>query len=285
MAKITARKRGSTWSYSFEMARVDGKRKRKEKGGFRTKKEALEVGVKAKAEYDNSGSAFTPSEISVADYMDYWMENYVNINCSINTIDGYSRIIKNHIKPKLGSYKLKSISTSVLQEFINNIYKNGYIKNMLNNIKCVISGSMAYAVNTCGFIKENPAICLKTPKYEKNKAKEREIISIEQFKILIQCFNENSNFYLPLMLGYHCGLRIGECFGLTWDCIDVENGTLTVDKTLIYDSECKKWLYGTPKTKTSYRTILLGKTILDVLKKAGTKRKKNILKYGEYYVN
>ena len=31
MAEVTARKRGSSWSYSFELARVDGKRRRKEK--------------------------------------------------------------------------------------------------------------------------------------------------------------------------------------------------------------------------------------------------------------
>lgn len=265
------------------MAQVDGKRKRKEKGGFRTKKEALEAGVKAKAEYDNSGSTFTPSEISVADYMDYWMENYVKLNCSINTINGYGGIIKNHIKPKLGTYKLKALSPSVLQEFINNIYKNGYSKNMLENIKTVISGSMHYATNIACLIKSNPALTLKLPKYEKRLVKEREIVAKEQFETLIKRFGPDTNFYLPLMIGYHCGLRCGECFGLTWDCIDLKNGTLTVNKTLIYDSILKKWVYGPPKTKTSNRTILLGKTILNVLKKYNLQRKENILKYGEYY--
>lgn len=32
------RKRGNTWSYYFDMAKIDGKRNRKEKGGFKTKK-------------------------------------------------------------------------------------------------------------------------------------------------------------------------------------------------------------------------------------------------------
>ena len=34
------RKRGKTWSYYFDTAQVGGKRKKIEKGGFRTKKEA-----------------------------------------------------------------------------------------------------------------------------------------------------------------------------------------------------------------------------------------------------
>ena len=38
--KGSVRKRGATWSYYFDLGKVDGKRKRKEKKGFRTKKEA-----------------------------------------------------------------------------------------------------------------------------------------------------------------------------------------------------------------------------------------------------
>ena len=35
---ITTRKRGTTWEYRFECARVNGKRKQVSKSGFRTKK-------------------------------------------------------------------------------------------------------------------------------------------------------------------------------------------------------------------------------------------------------
>ena len=34
------RQRGLTWSYYFDLGIVDGKRKKKEKGGFRTKGDA-----------------------------------------------------------------------------------------------------------------------------------------------------------------------------------------------------------------------------------------------------
>ena len=282
MAEVTARKRGSTWSYSFELARVDGKRKRKEKGGFRTKKEALEAGVKAKAEYDNSGQTATLSEISVADYMDYWIANYVKVNCALNTLEAYEGIVKNHIKPKLGTYKLKSISPAILQEFINDLHIQGYSKNMIVNIKSALSGAFEYAADTCKFISDTPATKIKLPKFAKEK-KKRSVVSPEQFSQIISRFDVNTNFYLPIMLGYHCGLRIGECFGLTWDCIDFENKTLTVNKSLNYDDANKKWYYSPPKTKSSNRTILLGTTIFNLLKKERTKQKENRLRYGEFY--
>ncbi|RCW48352.1 hypothetical protein DFP97_10652 [Paenibacillus prosopidis] len=85
------------WEDRFEGAKVDGKRKHITKAGFRTKKEVLEAGTKALAEYNNAGLVFTPSEVSVADYLNYWFEQYVKpIECiaKIELIDilGFSII-------------------------------------------------------------------------------------------------------------------------------------------------------------------------------------------------
>ena len=68
MAQVTCMKRGNYWQYRFEGAKIGGKRKRFTKGGFATKKEAMQAGTKALAEYNNSGLAFIPSEISFSDY-------------------------------------------------------------------------------------------------------------------------------------------------------------------------------------------------------------------------
>lgn len=72
MGELRTRKRGKYWEYSFEGAKIEGKRKPVSKSGFRTKAEAIAAGTQAKAEYDNTGRSFTPSDVSVADYLDYW---------------------------------------------------------------------------------------------------------------------------------------------------------------------------------------------------------------------
>ena len=81
MAQISTRKRGNTWEYSFEIGKINGKRKRLSKGGFRTKKECLEAGTKAKAEYDGTGEVFKASEITLHDYLDEWYNSYAVQNC------------------------------------------------------------------------------------------------------------------------------------------------------------------------------------------------------------
>lgn len=278
------RKRGNTWSYYFDMGKVDGKRKRKEKGGFATKKEAEAALAKAINEYNNSGQVFKPTEISVSDYMDYWMREYVELNCSLNTYNAYSGIIENHIKPKLGTYKLKNLNSSTLQAFLNDISKNGYARNMVLNIKCVLTGSLAYAADTLKLIPDTPAGRLKLPGKVLKDKKPRIVLTGEQMDSILARFPEDSNFHIAIMIGYHCGLRISETYGLTWDNIDFKNRTLTVEKALNYDKRNKQWYYSEPKTKTSSRTILLGDTILKALRRHYVRHNENKLKYGEYFV-
>lgn len=92
MAKINIRDRNKdkpdkkpNWEYRFEAAQIEGKRKHISKAGFRTKKEALEAGTKALAEYNNAGLHFEPSEISVSDYLDYYFDQHVKINLKYNS--------------------------------------------------------------------------------------------------------------------------------------------------------------------------------------------------------
>lgn len=282
MAKVNVTKRGKVWQYSFEGAKVNGKRKRISKSGFSTKKEALEAGAQALSEYNNTGLAFEPSKMSFSDYLDYWMENYCKLNTKYNTIAGYEQIIKNHIKPALGAYPIRAITPESLQRFINDKYINGYSKSYLDGFMNVLNSSLKYAVYPCGFIKDNPMQYVSKPKYKKdNKKKEFNIITQETFNRLIDRFPLGSNFYITLMIGFHTGLRIGEIYGLTWDDIDLKNKTLSVNKILLkMDSD---WYFATPKTSSSYRTIRVGDTLLDALKKHRKWQLENKLFYGEFY--
>ena len=79
------RKRGTTWSYYFDLGKIDGKRKKKEKGGFRTKKEAEQALTAAMNEYNNAGTVFEPTEITVADYLNQWFDLYCKTNLKYNT--------------------------------------------------------------------------------------------------------------------------------------------------------------------------------------------------------
>ena len=141
MGQLRTRKRGSTWQYSFETAPVNGKRKSISKGGFRTKAEALAAGTTAMNEYNSSGQTFTPTEVSVADYLDYWFENYCKMNLKYNTQLGYLYIMENRLKPHFGQYRLKSLTTAVIQEYVNQLKIDGLAKSSVLGILRVLSAA------------------------------------------------------------------------------------------------------------------------------------------------
>jgi len=263
MSEINVRKRGQKWQYQFEAAKVEGKRKQITKSGFNTKKEALDAGVKALAEYNNSGLHFEPSEISMSDYLDYWLENYVELNLRTNTIAGYKGIVDNYLKPKLGIYKLKSLTPNILQNYINKIYVNGSSKSNLKKISSVLNLSLKYAVHPCKFIKENPMQYISMPKYEKKNEEDIKTVTLKEFNTIIERFPETTDYYLPLMIGFHTGCRIGEVLAITWDDIDFKSKTISINKALIFNDKNKQWYFGPTKTFTSNRTIKIGNTLIN----------------------
>ena len=117
--KGSVRKRGSTWSYYFDLGKVDGKRKKIERGGFKTKGEAEAALTAAMAEYNAAGQVFTPSEVTVSDYLDLWLDQYAKMQLRFNTQMGYIDIVNNHLKPSIGKYKLKALNTATIQAMIN----------------------------------------------------------------------------------------------------------------------------------------------------------------------
>ena len=272
MGNVYVQKRGKVYQYQFAIASIDGKRKYKNKSGFRTKSESIEAGVKAYNEYINVGHCIEPSKMSYSDYLDYWMKEHCEINLKYHTIQAYQNIIKNHIKPKLGFYMLSQLTTSVIQEFINNIYlEKGFSKNFLKNILKVLKGSLGYATDVVGFIKVNPSLKVRLPKYDIPDSDPVYILSNEEVEKILERFSNNPCVYYAFLTAYYTGLRVSEVFGLTWDDIDLEERLIHINHNLSYyprhDNSYKcEFRVGEPKTAAGYRYIPMMDPVYQVLK-------------------
>ena len=288
------------WEYRFEAAKVDGKRKHISKAGFRTKKDAEVAGTKAMAEYNNAGLKFEPSEMSFADYLDYWFDNYVKMSCKYNTQLVYNQIIEQHLKPALGHYKLKSLTPMMLQEYTNTKFTSGLKKSSLVNIMGVLSGSLKYAVVPAQLLQSSPAEYIKYPKTQADRTEvNRTIVSVDDFNRMLDRFGHGNPFRYALLIGFYTGLRIGEVYALTWDDIDFKEKTLDVTK-LVYKrnygvdirkvmkekgkkEEKSAWYFGDTKTKASVRKIKIGDTLIRELREYKKHQIEQQLIYGEYY--
>ncbi len=287
MANVTARKRTGTWEYRFELASIAGRRKQVSKSGYRTKKDALEAGAKAFAEYNQAGEYFVPSEISFSDYLNLWLEQYCSINVKASSREAYKKKIEAYIRPELGAYRLKALTPSVLQGFLNKKFNQGFSRNTLVVLKSMLSGSLGYAVEPLRYIQYNPATLIKLPPVRARGAvpsrkKERRPVTAEEWVQIMARFPEGHPAHIPLLLAYRCGLRLGEVFGLVWSDLDFDAGTLTVNRQFQISEVTKKWTFTSPKYD-SYRTIAVDRSTLKVLRRERDKQLRARAYYDEYY--
>lgn len=317
-------KSGVMYTYRFEIAPVNGKRQFETKGGFPTKAAAKEAGKKAQHEYETLGHVVNVSDMSFADFLDEWLKSLADLKPL--TIQNYEKKIRLYIKPVLGKYRLKAIENADLQNLITSLYNNGRSINTLSTIKGILASSLKYAV-MMKYIAYTPFIDVRIPKNvaPKNAETIREphiYISKELMDKIFERFPERANnshnniqektvpAFLPLMLGYRCGLRLGEAFGLTWDDIDLEKKEITIRRQVQWmqlgkagytgrggdkrkNKEQKKqtldeddvgyWYFTKPKYN-SVRIIDIDDEFVEILKRKKAQQEKAMDYYGDDYI-
>lgn len=284
------RKRGKTWSYYFDTAKINGERKKIEKGGFRTQKEALDARAAAITEYNNTGRSFSPKEISVADYLDYWLENAIKKNIdhgySYNTYRDYESKIRLHLKPTFGQYKLSGFqyAPDKVQEWVDEMKIKGFSKSMIKNTLTCLQGAMNYAILPLKYIQYNPCLPVKVGKIPIDvdaKSHAEYVCPREEFDRILQRFPADNCFHLSLVVPYNAGTRIGETFAIDLkEDVDFEKHELHIRGQLTKIG--KNWFIKPPKYD-SYRTIKMGETLEKALKHAIHQRNINRMKYGGKY--
>lgn len=159
---VSIRKRGNSYQYCFDIGTINGKRKQLTKCGFKTKNEALVAGQKAYNEFINGGIS-KESEMTYADYLDYWMEEYFEINFKYSTAKRYKESFEK-IKDELGRYRLCDLTPYILNQALLKLYQKFPTKDSLKNYQKVIKSSLRDATNYFGFIKGNPAGDMQIPR-------------------------------------------------------------------------------------------------------------------------
>lgn len=294
MAEVTARKRGSKWEYRFEGASIDGKRKQYSKSGFSTKKEALQAGAEAYAEYNRSGVMFEPSEMSVSDYLDYWFDHYVTVQLSHGSQVTYMNAIRTQLKPRFGAYRLMALTPAAINEWLLELAKKGHTEKTIGCYRNVFSSALAYAVEPLHFLQDTPFRFVRNPKAKESR--EPDPMSIEEFSSLMEFLPPDSRFRLPFLVSWNLGSRIGETTGLLWDDIGLDNMTVRIGHQISYYAPIRRTagaiekrkkqeaLYIIPpKTKSSYRYEVFGESLKELLLQEKKKQEENEERYGEYY--
>lgn len=263
-------KKGATYECRFETASIGGQRKWISKGGFDDEETARIEGIKALNEYNSCGQVTEPTTMSFANFLEHWLVNDCAATLNEITILNYQKKNKNLIVPYLGKYRVNTIDRDKLQNLLITLHDKGYSNNTLSSVKGILSKCFNYAYYS-GYLMKMPAVNLKIPKNENTSIPTRQsphvYLTKEQLSAIFERFTLGSSSYLPLMIGLHCGLRLGETFALTWDDIDLNQKTVSVDKQIKWrqfkrteeekksnngksTKDCGCWYYSSTKYKS-----------------------------------
>ena len=195
--------------------------------------------------------------------LDEWYEKWITTcktPCRTTTKRTYE-IQYNRIREKLGWRKLTSLNLIVLQDAFNEL---GSDKSR-SDCKALLVDILNRAIEADLLIK-NPALGIN-PIIDGKTKTEKRILSREEINILLEN-TKDGMMYPVLVVALGTGMRVGELFGLTWDCVDFEKRIITVNKTLTYlpgDGVTAQYEFHKPKTPAGNRTIPMTQKVFDAL--------------------
>jgi integrase len=285
MAKLSTRQRGKknpTWYYSFDAGTMpDGKRKRVEKGGFATEKEARNAGTKAMASFLKGNIAIISEKISVRDFLAEWLERK-KLEVRPKSFDTYRSIV-GKITGVIGKVYVQSLRPRDIDNLMRRFAGEGLSHKTLVMVLAVLKSSLKYAVYPAEIIATNPAQYIDLPKNTPRNIVKREVIRGEKLMEILSAFPFGHPIHMPVMIAYHTGMRIGEVLGLSWDCVDLEKGIASVKRQVFYARETGI-SFGLPKTASGLRSIPIGGELLALLKRWKAQQAANEMKHGKAYI-
>ena len=247
----------------------------------KTQKEVREK-MQAAAVELNEGTYQQPSKMTVGEWMDIWARDYLG-GVKPMTVVNYEQHIKNQIRPALGAIKLEALNTHAIQSFYNDLRKSHGEKKGLSakTIKCIHSilhEALQQAV-AVGYIRFNPSDACELPRVEKKEVKPLDSEAISAFLKVIQ----GHRFEILYLVTLFTGMRRGEVCGLTWDCIDLDKGTILVNKQL-QNVPGEPGAYRLVSSKNGKgRTITAAPTVVAALKRQKAKQSADRLKAGKLW--
>ena len=130
----------------------------------------------------------------------------------------------------------------------------------------LIHQALNYAVYPAQLITSNPAAYIKVPKNAPKNIIKRTIITSERFAELLQKYPFGTPMYIPLLLLYHTGMRLGEVLGLSWQDVDFAAKKITLRRQLLCLRK-QGYFLASLKTESSKRYILIDDYLLGELRR------------------
>ena len=182
-----------------------------------------------------------------------------------NTFSNYKYMYKMFVEPDFGKksdYRLKSVSD--VRGFYNFLAEEKHVQiNTIDSIHTVLHQVLEIAVED-DYLRYNPSDnalkeLKKAVNFEVEKRRALTVSEQEIFEAFLRKKGQYHRWYPVFTVMLWTGMRVGEITGLRWCDIDLEEGSINVNHTLVYfdkraEERCT-FAINTTKTKAGERSI------------------------------
>lgn len=257
-------------TYDYRWTGKDGKRHvvyAKTLEDLREKEKEIERdksdGIKAEARY-----------VTINDLFDLWKQ--IKRGLKDNTFQNYQYMYNTFVRPEFGKTRVSTVKKTDVKRFYNYLAdERGLQASTIDSVHTVLHQVLEMAVDDC-YLRNNPSnnVLKELKQSHVFKTEKRKALTKPQQDLLLDFLKRNhtyNHWYPVIAVMVGTGLRVGEVTGLRWCDIDLENGMIDVNHTLIYychrDETQKNGCYfnvNTPKSEAGVRQV----PMLDFVKEA-----------------
>lgn len=255
------------WGYRFSLL-IDGRRVSRKKttdefgGKLKTKKQAVRARERAiQMAHEESKRKQIISRRTIQEvYKEFCTTG--RKDRAYETIRKQDSLWDNHLCARFGKRYVDDISVAEINDYLAELYfEKGYSHQYTESFLKMfyLFFGQAYSrnyldVDTYNKLCVNKDTKIRMPKIKAEDDTDIVAFSREELALLDEYFR-GTNAETAYMLGRYCGLRINECYGLKWSNVDLEQGTILIDRQMQYQDGLIKLV--APKTLNSKRTIYM----------------------------
>ena len=242
-----SRRQDGRWTARAYVLRPDGGRVRRQVYG-RTR---AEVSAKL-ADMQVATSKGVPLAVEAwtfDGFADHWLEHVATAELRPSTVSSYRALLRLHVRPALGSKRLRGISVAQVRALIRAKSDEGLSARTVQMIHATIRTVLSSAARD-ELVERIVALLVRPPRVARIEVRPWSPSEASQF--LSSC--RGHRLYALFSVGVALGLRRGELLGLRWEDLDLDARLLHVRET-VQRVQGAGLIVGPPKSARSRRSV------------------------------
>lgn len=199
--------------------------------------------------------------VSINEMFELWRQ--IKRGLKDNTFQNYQFMYNQYVAPRFGKQKISTLVKSDVKRFYNTLAdERGLSIATIDVVHTVLHQVLEMAVDDC-YIRRNPSdnVLKELKQVVAMKNEKRRALTKQEQNLFLDYLHRTPQYQhwypvFAIMIG--TGLRVGEAVGLRWCDIDLDNGMIDVNHTLIYYRHAVNGCYcnvHSPKTSNGVRTV------------------------------